>query len=91
MHESKHYNENDINKTLNITNSTIKEKSLDKNAENIEKNENTYSGCQISKKDNNGDQRNLERKDINQIQQVEEFSNKVFIDLIKEILQEISL
>ena len=39
MHESKHNKEIDINKTLNIAYSSIKEKSLDKKDENLKINE----------------------------------------------------
>ena len=52
-HESKNNNENDINETLNITNSIIKEKSLDESDENFKMNDKTHSDCQVSQKENN--------------------------------------
>ena len=48
MHESKHYNQNNINQTFNITNSSIKEKRLDMKDENFKMNEKTDSYRQVS-------------------------------------------
>ena len=53
MHKSKHNKENDLNKTLNITSSTIYEKRLDKKDENFKMNDKTHSDCQVSQKENN--------------------------------------